>query len=65
MKKQSYFWRGIFYSIGLVMLTCGITLNAKTQLGVSPINPHPQLSFRPLGLRIGTSGDFALPALCW
>lgn len=41
MKRQSYFWRGFFYVIGLLVLTCGITLNTKTLLGVSPIISIP------------------------
>lgn len=41
MKKQGYFWRGFFYCVGLLVLTCGITLNTKTMLGVSPILSIP------------------------
>lgn len=35
--KKTYFYRGLFYLIGLLVLALGITLNTKTGLGVSPI----------------------------
>lgn len=35
--KKPYFYRGLFYLIGLLVLALGITLNTKTGLGVSPI----------------------------
>lgn len=35
--KKSYFYRGLFYLAGLLVLALGITLNTKTGLGVSPI----------------------------
>lgn len=35
--KKNYFYRGLFYLAGLLVLALGITLNTKTGLGVSPI----------------------------
>ena len=35
--KKPYFYRGLFYIAGLLVLALGITLNTKTGLGVSPI----------------------------
>ena len=32
MKKQQRLWRGFLYGAGLLVLTCGITLNTKTLL---------------------------------
>lgn len=36
MKKEKVF-RGLFYIIGMLVLALGITLNTKTNLGVSPL----------------------------
>lgn len=36
MKKQ-YFFRGIYYVIGLLLLALGLVMNAKACLGVTPI----------------------------
>lgn len=36
MKKEIFF-RGLFYVIGLLILALGITLNTRTNMGVSPI----------------------------
>lgn len=36
MKKKT-FWRGFFYCLGLLVLAFGISLNTKTNLGVSPL----------------------------
>lgn len=41
MKKAPWIWRGCLYCVGLLVLTCGITLNTKTLLGVSPILSIP------------------------
>lgn len=41
MKKSCWIWRGLFYCVGLLVLTCGVTLNTKTLLGVSPIVSIP------------------------
>ena len=35
--QKTYFYRGLFYLMGLLILALGITLNTKTGLGVSPI----------------------------
>jgi len=35
--QKTYFYRGLFYLTGLLVLALGITLNTKTGLGVSPI----------------------------
>ena len=40
-KNNSWFWRILFYSIGIVVLSIGITLNTKSGLGVSPIISIP------------------------
>ena len=48
MKEKSvkhWMRRLICYGIGMLVLTCGITLNTKTLLGVSPIiSVHTSLS---------------------
>ena len=41
MKQARWIWRGGLYCAGLLVLTCGITLNTKTLLGVSPILSIP------------------------
>ncbi len=35
--KRTYFWRGLFYVTGLLVLALGITLNTKTGFGVSAL----------------------------
>lgn len=40
-KNNCWFYRILFYSIGLVVLSIGITLNTKSGLGVSPIISIP------------------------
>lgn len=35
--KKCYFYRGLLYLAGLLVLAMGLTLNTKTDLGVSPI----------------------------
>ena len=35
--KKPIFYRVLFYAIGLLVLALGLTLNTKTELGVSPI----------------------------
>lgn len=35
--KKTYFWRGLFYVAGLLVLAMGITLNTKTGFGVSAL----------------------------
>ena len=37
LKKRNFFWRGLFYCVGLLVLAMGLTLNTKADLGVSPI----------------------------
>lgn len=41
MKVNHWVWRGSCYLLGMLVLTCGITLNTKTMLGVSPIVSIP------------------------
>ena len=44
MKEQSvkhWMRRLVCYGVGMLVLTCGITLNTKTLLGVSPIISVP------------------------
>lgn len=41
LQKKPYIWRGLFYFSGLILLALGITLNTKTDLGVSPIIAVP------------------------
>lgn len=44
MEKRNvkhWMWRLVCYGIGMLVLTCGITLNTKTLLGVSPIISVP------------------------
>ena len=40
-KNKCWLWRVLFYSVGLVVLSIGITLNTKSNLGVSPIISIP------------------------
>lgn len=40
-KNNCWFYRILIYSIGLVVLSIGITLNTKSGLGVSPIISIP------------------------
>ena len=41
MKKQRFLVRIAFYVIGMLLLALGLTLNAKTQLGVAPVASLP------------------------
>lgn len=41
MKKNTIFWRILFYALGIIILSVGITLNTKSNLGVSPIISIP------------------------
>lgn len=52
--QKTYFYRGLFYLMGLLILALGITLNTKTGLGVSPII---SVSFS-----ISTIWHFTIPA---
>lgn len=54
MKKGHWFWRGGLYCAGLLALTCGITLNTKTLLGVSPILSIPNCLSVLWGRDLGT-----------
>ena len=36
--QKTYFYRGLFYLMGLLILALGITLNTKTGLGVSHLS---------------------------
>lgn len=55
--QKTYFYRGLFYLMGLLILALGITLNTKTGLGVSPI-----ISVHSVSLR---SGILILEILHW
>ena len=52
MKKLSA-KRIIIYCIGIVILACGITMNTKTGLGVSPVISVPYNITQVLGLPLG------------
>lgn len=39
--KKAHIWRGFFYFLGVVLLSIGITLNAKTGLGLSCVSAVP------------------------
>ncbi len=41
MRGKRVFWRTLFYVGGLILLALGVTLNTKTDLGVSPIISMP------------------------
>lgn len=41
MKAKNWIWRGGCYLLGIIVLTCGVTLNTKTLLGVSPFVSVP------------------------
>ncbi|MCC8168674.1 MAG: DUF6198 family protein [Clostridiales bacterium] len=53
--KRQYFYRGLFYLVGLVLLALGISLNTKTQLGVSPIISVSYSISTILGLNFGNT----------
>lgn len=53
MKKQQRLWRGFLYGAGLLVLTCGITLNTKTLLGVSPVISVPNCLSLLYGWKLG------------
>lgn len=54
MKQAHWIWRGSLYCAGLLVLTCGITLNTKTLLGVSPILSIPNCLSVLCGWDLGT-----------
>ena len=45
--------RIVIYCIGIIILSCGITMNTKTNLGVSPVISVPYNITRVLGLPLG------------
>ena len=57
-KAERFTLRLLIFFAGLVVLSLGIDLNTKTQLGISPINSVPfnvhQLTGLPLHARHGT-----------
>ena len=53
-KNNCWLWRILFYSMGLVILSIGITLNTKSGLGVSPIISIPFSIANILNLNFAT-----------
>ena len=53
MNLHQKIFRGIYYILGLTILALGLTLNAKTGLGVSPITALPYAVSKILHLNFG------------
>lgn len=54
MKRACWIWRGCLYCVGLLVLTCGVTMNTKTLLGVSPLISIPNCLSALYGWDLGT-----------
>lgn len=52
--KSIFSFRGFIYLVGIIILACGITLNTKTRLGVSPIISMPYCISQIGSLNFGT-----------
>ena len=55
MKRQRLLIRIVFYIIGMLILALGLTLNAKTLLGVSPVTSLPYTVSLILGVNFGNT----------
>lgn len=55
-KQKKMILRISMYLIGIVILACGITMNTKTKLGVSPIISMPYAVAQIWGFETGKGG---------
>lgn len=55
MKKRQTISRAVYYVLGLTILALGLTLNAKTGLGVSPITSLPYTVSEILQINFGNT----------
>lgn len=53
MKKQAIFIRAVFYVFGMLILALGLTLNAKTHLGIAPVASLPYTVSMLLDMNFG------------
>lgn len=55
MSKKQWFFRVLFYGIGIFILALGVTLNTKTGLGVSPLISVPYSVSAFTGINVGNT----------
>ncbi len=55
MKNHKLFFRVLFYVMGMLILALGLTLNAKTNLGVSPVTSLPYTVSQIMDINFGNT----------
>ena len=53
--RQNLARRMMVYVCGLLFLSCGVVMNARTGLGVAPISTVPYVMYAIEGLSLGTA----------